>query len=116
LIALAVLGGGGLLFAFFDPLQWPIFPKCLLHQWTGLHCPGCGGSRALEALTHGEVLTALRCNGLIVFAVPALGYWLWRGDTSQVRPGWIWLWVGLLLMFSVLRNIPAYPFSLLAPC
>ena len=25
-------------------------PKCLFHEWTGLYCPGCGGTRALYAL------------------------------------------------------------------
>jgi hypothetical protein len=38
-----------------------------------------------------------------------------RGDTSTVKPGWIWLLLVAIVAFGVLRNIPVYPFTLLAP-
>ena len=34
---------------------------------------------------------------------------------SSIPPKWLWAGVGLLVLFAVLRNIPAWPFSLLAP-
>ncbi|WP_162831231.1 DUF2752 domain-containing protein, partial [Amycolatopsis ruanii] len=35
---------------------------CWFHALTGLDCPFCGGSRALGALLHGDVLAALSYN------------------------------------------------------
>src|SRR5437868_4607634 len=62
------LAGMAVLF-FFDPTgsAGRFFPKCYLHEWTGLHCPGCGATRALHHLAHGRILTALRFNPLVIF-------------------------------------------------
>ncbi|MEY2693731.1 MAG: hypothetical protein RL142_79 [Actinomycetota bacterium] len=40
---------------------------CLFHAATGLLCPGCGTTRSLTALLHGDVATALAFNPLIYF-------------------------------------------------
>ena len=32
------------------------FPPCLFHLATGYYCPGCGGTRAVSALLHGQLL------------------------------------------------------------
>ena len=39
---------------------------CAFHATTGLPCPGCGSTRAVLALLHGQPLTAFRFNPLIV--------------------------------------------------
>ena len=48
---------------------------CPVKKFTGLPCPGCGGTRALVTLLHGHLLDALYINPLsvllIVFAVIA---------------------------------------------
>ncbi|MGC5014077.1 DUF2752 domain-containing protein [Streptosporangium sp. DT93] len=53
---------------------------------TGLYCPGCGGLRAVHALAHGDPLTALGLNPLVVVLIPVAivlwGRWTlgaWRG-------------------------------------
>ncbi|MGC3953507.1 MAG: DUF2752 domain-containing protein [Propionicimonas sp.] len=53
-----------------------ILPECVIHQLTGIYCPGCGGLRAVFDLTRGELLSALRNNALLVL-IPvwlALGF------------------------------------------
>lgn len=40
---------------------------CILRSMTGLYCPGCGGTRALRFLIHGQVAKSLYYN-------PAVGY------------------------------------------
>lgn len=40
---------------------------CLFHASTGLLCPGCGTTRSLTALVHGDVAGALSFNPLIYF-------------------------------------------------
>ena len=43
---------------------WPCPSFTLLH----IYCPGCGSTRAVEALLHGDLLMALRQN----MAIPAM--------------------------------------------
>jgi hypothetical protein len=40
--------------------------QCPFHAWTGLLCPGCGGTRAVHAILHGEFTEAIRLNALAV--------------------------------------------------
>jgi len=42
---------------------------CWFHAATGLDCPFCGGSRALGAVMHGDVVGALRWNAFAVLVV-----------------------------------------------
>jgi len=83
-------------------------PVCPIHQLTGLNCPGCGATRALHQLVHGHVGAAVGFNPLVIIGLPFLGWIL-------TRPGWLWAAVTVVVMFGVVRNIPAYPFTLLAP-
>ena len=47
--------------------------------------------------------------------LPLVGYLVTRGDGSTLKPSWIWVLLGVVVTFGVCRNIPAYPFTLLAP-
>jgi len=55
-------------------LPW-LMPTCPLHALTGLYCPGCGGTRAIQALLHGDPGRALAYNPLLPFML-ALGLFL----------------------------------------
>ena len=121
-VLLAVLAAG----LFFTLIDQPWFPGCLFHRVTGLHCPGCGMTRAVDAVFHGRIAEGFRFHavGLIVlglavlFVAMRLPAWL-RGASGPVLPqirGQAMAWiVGGLLVFWVLRNIPCWPFTLLAP-
>jgi hypothetical protein len=113
-IGLAFGAVAAALFAF-DPVRASVFPVCPFHQFTGLWCPGCGTTRALHQLLHGNLAAAFRFNALSMAMLPVAGYLIVRGDASTVKPGWIWLLLVTIVAFGVLRNIPVYPFSLLAP-
>src|ERR1700761_7382729 len=67
---------------FFNPSAYGFYPVCQFHQLTGLNCPGCGATRALYALLHGDILLALRDNALVlVLGAVAAGrglWWRWR--------------------------------------
>ncbi len=88
-----ILGGGALsLGALWGVSRlWGEVWRCPFKALTGLPCPGCGGLRALELLTRGEVFQALWTNPLSVlvmvfFAVSAV--WL---ALDIVRGGRTWL-------------------------
>lgn len=126
----AVLGVGVLLLvANNHPNTYTYFPKCQLHSLTGLHCPGCGMTRSVHALLNGQVSQALAYNVLWPVLLPVLAFslgkslwsWAWgveprRTARKPLLPTWMpYVLGGLLLVFSIARNIPYHPFTLLAP-
>jgi hypothetical protein len=125
-----VVAGGVYVVAVVPPTDATFFPKCHFHQLTGLHCPGCGVTRALHAALNGHVTQALAYNLLAPLLIPVIGVmilrvlwaWLWDKSTSSqqaLSQRWMhwmpWVLLGVLITFGVLRNIPYYPFNLLAP-
>lgn len=113
------------LLLFFDPVQFNFYPPCPFHAVTGFYCPGCGSLRATHQLLCGNLSTALRLNPLLVLSLPFLGYTLVRyvlmlfGKTippkAYLPALWIWMILLIIVLFWVLRNIPVYPFTLMAP-
>ncbi|WP_114856092.1 DUF2752 domain-containing protein [Brachybacterium sp. YJGR34] len=125
LLPLAVLAGGAALAlgvqAVFDPFRTHI-PLCIVHELTGLECPGCGAIRSVHALLAGDPLLALRSNALVITALPllALGMVLWavrraRGQFAGLRPSTrtLLVLIAIIVLYTVLRNLPAFWF--LAP-
>jgi hypothetical protein len=124
LAVLALMGAAVVLFQF-NPTQHAFYPVCVFHRLTGLQCPGCGASRALYSLLHGHLLAALHFNPLLVLALPFLAVSAGRRFLRElagkppppvaVRAFWIKLLVGLIIAFTILRNIPFAPFTYLSP-
>jgi hypothetical protein len=124
LISLACIIGLIFLYAI-NPSTSSVFPPCPFHALTGLHCPGCGSLRAMHQLLHGHVLTAFGLNPLMVLTLPFLGYAFLSEFLEGLigiylpRPfipaSWIWAYLAVILLFWALRNVPVYPFTLLAP-
>jgi hypothetical protein len=94
----------------FDPSRRHV-PLCPFHALTGWDCPLCGGLRAADALVHGRLGTAVHDNVLLVVALPLLaGYWYaWasRGATPRLGRRGVIAVVGVLVLFTVLRNVVA---------
>ena len=124
LIVLAVSAAAAFLYAW-DPVSSSGWIACPYHSLTGMYCPGCGTMRALHQLLHGHVLAAARFNLLTILVLPFLGYpflssvmMLVRGRAlSRVMlPGVLgWVLAAAVILFWVLRNIPVYPLTVLAP-
>ena len=106
-----------------DPSRVPIYPVCLFHRLTGLNCPGCGSLRAMHQLLHGNVLAALHLNALLVVSLPLfawLGFRMYRQTTTgapkvPVKPLWLWTYVGVALVFGILRELPSPLFAAWKP-
>jgi hypothetical protein len=118
LLALAALVGAAVVFAF-NPATSRFYPVCHFHQLTGLHCPGCGMTRAAHALLHGDLAAALRDNALFVGILLLLalrGAWFGlnrlRGGSNGVffKAAWLWPLLVIAVAFAVLRNLPAGAF------
>ncbi|HEV2087512.1 MAG TPA: DUF2752 domain-containing protein [Cryptosporangiaceae bacterium] len=126
LAPLAILGCMGLAVTYVlqnDPTdnQRDLFGPCAFKAVTGLDCPGCGGTRMVWYLLHGDLVQAGRHHLMALLAAPVLGWaFLAWGvkrifgislPTKRVPPV---VWGGFLvasLVFAVLRNLPWEPFS-----
>jgi hypothetical protein len=42
---------------------------CFWDRFLHLYCPGCGGTRAVEALVHGDILMSLWYHPLVIYSV-----------------------------------------------
>ncbi|HKS36688.1 MAG TPA: DUF2752 domain-containing protein [Verrucomicrobiae bacterium] len=124
LVILAVLGAGVAILFALDPARHGFYPRCVFHSVTGLHCPGCGALRGAHLLLHGHLTEALRMNALVFLFLPVASIFLFLKrraaagtDVSRfvVKPAWLWSALAVAFLFWILRNLPFYPFTLLAP-
>jgi Protein of unknown function (DUF2752) len=117
---------GGLVVLYANPPGSSTYcPKCVFHAATGLHCPGCGSSRCLHSLLHGEIRQAVAFNLFAVVALPFLIYFGWKKTRAllsneprsarNLHPWTIRLILILVIAFWILRNVEAAPFQWLAP-
>lgn len=103
-----------LLLVPLDSPQAKWLPKCIFYQRTGLYCPGCGATRALSALLHGDWKASLHNNLLLFPGVLTATVLIIKPDISLKRPVAVAI-VVIIIGFTILRNIPCAPFTLLAP-
>ncbi len=104
-----------------EPGKGAFSPVCPFRALTGFTCPGCGTTRGLHQLLHGNLAAAFQLNPLFVVSLPFLVYALLsysntvmrgrpiRRNTLQAK--YIWALFGIVLLFWVFRNTPLYPFS-----
>lgn len=116
-----LVGAGGFALAALlhvrDPHESGSWGYCPSYFLTGVECPGCGGLRAVNLLTRGDVVGAVSSNALAVGLVGLLAVmWVvWfvrraRGDADarMLRLGQVTAWVvlGVVVAFWVFRLTP----------
>ena len=123
IIYLLLLSGAIFLF-FHNPSVGRGFFPCPILFFTGFYCPGCGATRELYSLLHGEIYQAFRFNPALFILLPGIAYYIIaktiyyiKGilrDPLQKVPTFVFITILiLLLVFGVMRNIPLFHF--LAP-
>lgn len=120
-----LIAGGSAFVAYFEPTKVTMMPACPLFALTGLACPGCGLTRGFHSLFHGDVISAIDFNiftpfwavifgwvfvSLILHAVRGRGLNMW-----PTNPRFMYGFMTVLVIFGVLRNIPAWPLTILFP-
>ena len=100
----------------FPPARYRFYPACPIHEYLGLLCPGCGATRALAALLHGDLAEAIHLNALFVLLLPFALWIALRAYLRAIRPGeFRWphvpnpLLATMLLSataFTIARNLP----------
>lgn len=113
------------LFFLLDPAKHEIFPRCIFNSLTGYYCPGCGSQRAIHSLLHLDFAGVVSYNFLFIPALLLIFYHYLHPVFNRLF-GWklpnVFYFrntplviLGVILLFWILRNIPYYPFSVLAP-
>lgn len=119
-----IAAGAAFLFLFnpSSPSNQFFFPVCPFRAITGFVCPGCGSTRGLHSLVHGDIVGAFEFNPLLILSLPFLLFALVRYTTAAVtgRPPkvnrldakYIWMVFVVIMCFWVFRNTRYYPFPL----
>ncbi len=122
---MALAAFGATILYRWNPATAGFYPTCPFLTLTGWYCPGCGSLRAMHQLLHGNLGAAFDLNPLLLMTLPLVAWEL--AARLLDRPGWSLLssasmspvWVramgASLVAFGFLRNLPQYPFTLLAP-
>ena len=123
-----LLGGVILFVAFlfiYNSKTMHFLPRCPFFWVTGMYCPGCGTTRGVHMLLHGDFEGAMHANILMIITVPYiihrfLAYLLLHIFGKELPsiilpPVWVKILAGFTIIFWIVRNIPMYPFTLLVP-
>lgn len=105
---------GGLALALFfhinNPYRVQIFPACGWRLLTGHECIGCGGTRSLYSLLHGDIVTSIEMNPLVLAIVVSwiafVAYWTVesqgrRGIAKVLR----WIAVGTPIITALIVGV-----------
>lgn len=117
-----VLGGVGWL--FFKKVLMPLLPDmpCIFLQIAGIYCPGCGGTRAINALIKGQLLLSFWYHPLVLYTVFIFGGFMLTNTLQRLHvpgvKGWKfhpWYLYGALVVLGVnwvLKNVLLLGFGL----
>jgi hypothetical protein len=99
-----------------DPTRRMLSPPCPYLTLTGFACPGCGLTRAVHFLLHGDVHRAFAYNPWAFLSAPALAAFVLLPSvaderrTLRVRTGISWIMLVVTVAFWIWRNTASYPF------
>ena len=116
IVAAAIIAAA--IYFTFDPEQpGSFFPRCMFLTITGYKCPGCGSQRAIHALLHADIATALKHNAALLIFIPAIAAYAvaewqrkaWPGFYATItRPAIVGAIFTLIVAWWVLRNVFAW--------
>ena len=102
-----------LLFHGLEVNIFTMMPPCRLYYLFGLMCPGCGGTRSMEALLRGDIFTSFRLNPIVIFGIllgilfyAELIMSIFNKKIKLVPRSMVFLWmtIGLFSVFYVVRH------------
>ena len=102
-----------------ERLPW----SCVLYRLFGVYCPGCGGTRAVNALLHGHFIMSLWYHPLIIYCVALyLGHMIsWTFARFQLfglrrgikfRAGYLYGMLVVVAVNFVLKNVLKFCFDI----
>ena len=124
LCAGAAACAGAVYLYFHNPYEYPL--PCIFYVLTGFYCPGCGAGRASYSILHGRFADAFCYNPLMTILLPLIGLyiaarmvdWIITGGNHvdrKINAKFLTWVLVVVVVYGVVRNIPVFPFTLLAP-
>ena len=110
-----LIGGTAVLIYFKLILPNVEMPPCVAFSILGLYCPGCGGTRAVEALFHGQIIKSLWYHPLVLYGTVLYGTFMLTHTMAKMKiPGvrgmkfhnW-YIYGAVILLFAnwIIKNI-----------
>jgi len=109
-VVVALLLAAGILLDALDGVG--LISGCPLHRFTGLYCAGCGGTRAIHALLHGDLVGSFRMNALLMPFLLLVVLLCFKPRLMR-NPVFLIGVPAVIVLFAVLRNLSLFHF--LAP-
>jgi hypothetical protein len=110
----------------FDPVTVGFFPPCIFYKVTNLYCPGCGSTRACDALIEGRLSNAFGYNPLFIVCLPLVFFFLlrsvWLGivknevfEVHHRYSKYLLVLAIVIVAYGVARNLPFDEFAWMRP-
>lgn len=87
---------------------------CIFHRVTGYDCPGCGGTRAVIFLLHGDVIKSFQYHPIVLYTVVIGGIFLLTQTVSRLTGGrikpvhmkifYFWIALGIIILNCIIKN------------
>lgn len=99
-----------------DALWRKLYVPCMFHLVTGLYCPGCGGTRAVNALLNGRVLLSFFYHPIVLYTA-VIYVWFMVSHTLErmtkqkwrigmkYRNGYLFFALALVLLNIAVKDI-----------
>lgn len=93
-----------------------VLGQCTFYRFTGLYCPGCGGTRAMRALFNGELAESFIYHPFVLYSA-LLGGWFMMSQTVErisrgrikiamhFRDVYIWIALAIIVVNVVVKNM-----------
>ena len=88
---------------------------CTLYKWTGFYCPGCGGTRAVNAILNGDWISAVFFHPFVPYTL-LIGTWFMLTQTIEkitygkiqialhFRMIYVWIAIALIAINFIWKN------------
>lgn len=87
-----------------------IILPCVFRTLTGFYCPGCGGTRAVLELLHGNLFHSFYYHPIVLYTVVLYGWYLISNTIQWLsREKYLWgsryhRWYGIVAVIIVIGN------------
>lgn len=125
---LLLLGVGVIMIPVMRHYILPMLEKlpwgCILYRLLGVYCPGCGGTRSVNALLYGHIFESLWYHPLIVYCVVLyLVYMItWtfaklrlfgREKGMKFRAGYLYSMLAIVAVNFIMKNVLKFCFGII---
>lgn len=113
------IGAGALVLLFSCATGINIFKHlwpCLFHLLTGYYCPGCGGTRAVQALFAGNLLRSFWYHPFVLYTTVVCGWFMVSQTIERISGGrikigmhfreiYMWIAIAIIAVNCLVKNL-----------